>query len=196
MNPWGVSKNPILWEPSLWQSIPVGNWRPHPCHGHSRGLPPFELRRQQGNTHAPLLPTASIQRVTGPRSDGQFVFGWFSGCILAGCKWLLDRIGDVAHCGHGGMCYHQCLQGDGMFCHFSHTQRSQTACDVTLACILWRSHHPAAICLCPYDRNQNNNASKCGVWTSHQSLSIHVGSQRLLPSVVLTGAHRLCVVQG
>lgn len=75
--PWGVSQNLILWEPLPFQGIPAENRHPHPCLGHSRGPPPLDLHRQRGNTHASPLPAFSSLRVTGPGTDGQFVFGWF-----------------------------------------------------------------------------------------------------------------------
>lgn len=116
--PWGVSQNLILWEPLPWQGIPAGNWRPHPCHGHSRGPPPLDLQRQQGNTHASLLPTFSSQWVTGPRTDGQFVFGWFwftFSLVVSGRSSNSQRSRTAAVWLHRGMCYRLCLESEDMF---------------------------------------------------------------------------------
>lgn len=118
VNPWGVSQNLILWEPLPWQGIPAGNWCPHPCHGHSRGPPPLGLQRQQGNTHASLLPTPSSQWVTGLWTDGQFVFGWFRITyllVVSGLWANSQRSRTAAIWLHGGMCYCLSLQGEGMF---------------------------------------------------------------------------------
>lgn len=108
VNPWGVSQNLILWELLPWQGIPAGNWRPHPCHGHSRGPPPLDLKRQRGNTHASLLPTLSSQWVTGPQTDGQFVFGWFwvtFSPVVSG-RWAnSERSRTAVVWLHAGMCH-------------------------------------------------------------------------------------------
>lgn len=128
--PWGVSQNLILWEPLAWQGIPAEKWRPHPCHGHSRGPPLLELQQQQGNTHASVLPTLGGQRVTGPWANGQSVLGH----ILAGCKWLLVQFREVTSCGSSvascGTRDRLWYRAKGCFAVSFTTQRSQIPRDV------------------------------------------------------------------
>lgn len=155
--PWGVSQNLILWEPLPWQGIPAGNWRPHPCHGHSRGPPPLGLQRHQGYTHASLLPTLSSQWVSGPQTDGQFCFGVVLGHILAGCKCPTGQLREVTYCGRliaPRYVLASVLTGWGHVWLLLTTQRFTNGLWCHPSSIWVCPRHPAAFCLSQHERQQ------------------------------------------
>lgn len=174
VNPWGVFQNLILWEPLPWQGIPAGNWRPHPCHGHSRGPPPLDLHWQQGNTHASLLPTLSSHWATGPQTDGQFVFGWFWVTFLldvSGCWAKSERSRTAAVWLHCGMCYRLYLQDEDLFCCFS-PRKGHKWCVMSSREYVRASTSPCGLLFVSMWSTTISIACKCSLWSFHQSVRL------------------------
>lgn len=125
-----------------------------------------------GRHPASLLPTLSSQWVSGPRTDGQFVFGWFLVTLLpaASVHWSnAERSRTVADWLHGGMCYRLCCQGDGMFCCFSpregHKRSVMSSWEYLRA-----STSPCGLLFVCTRNTTISSARKCGLWTSYQSV--------------------------